>query len=257
MSTLNHETVTAVHHWTDRLFSFRTTRDPGFRFDNGQFTMIGLMVEGRPLLRAYSMVSANHDEFLEFLSIKVPDGPLTSRLQSLAVGDTLLVSRKPTGSLVAGNLLPGRVLWLIGTGTGLAPFLSLIKDPELYERFERVVLVHGVRFVSELAYREEVTVALPRHEYLGEILNEKLAYYPTVTREPFFHQGRITTLIDTNRLTSDLGLEPLSPESDRVMLCGSPAMLADTTALLEARGFVEGSGGAPAHYVVEKAFVAR
>ncbi|CCG07886.1 ferredoxin--NADP reductase [Pararhodospirillum photometricum] len=257
MSSLNHETVTEVHHWTDRLFSFRTTRDPGFRFENGQFSMIGLMVEGRPLLRAYSMVSANHEDGLEFLSIKVPDGPLTSRLQTLTVGDTILVSRKPTGSLVAGNLLPGRVLWLLATGTGLAPFLSIIKDPEIYERYERVVLVHGCRFVSELAYRDEIETDLPRNEYFGDLVRDKLTYYPCVTREIFRHQGRITTLIESNRLTEDLGLSPLAPERDRVMLCGSPAMLADTTRLLEGRGFVEGSGGQPGHYVIEKAFVER
>jgi len=192
MSKLGVETVTHVRHWNDSLFSFRTTRDPGFRFRNGHFTMIGLEVDERPLLRAYSIASANYEEELEFFSIKVADGPLTSRLQSLREGDPILVSRKPTGTLVLDNLLPGRNLWLLGTGTGLAPFLSIVKDPETYERFERVVLVHGVRQVSEPAYRDWITETLPANEYFGELVRDKLRYYPTVTREPFENRGRIT-----------------------------------------------------------------
>jgi len=257
MSNLNTETVLSVHHWTDTLFSFTTTRDPGFRFVNGQFTMIGLEVEGKPLLRAYSMASANHEDKLEFLSIKVPDGPLTSRLQHLKEGDRILVGRKPTGTLVQDNLLPGRHLYLIGTGTGLAPFLSLIKDPESYERFEKVILVHGCRKVAELAYGEWISEAFPRDELLGEFVREKLLYYPTVTREPFRHRGRITDLITTNKLTDDLGLPMLDPEFDRAMLCGSPGMLKDLKVILEDLGFVEGSGNAPGSYVIEKAFVER
>lgn len=255
MSSLLPETVTAVHHWTDRLFSFRTTRDPGFRFHNGQFTMIGVMVEGKPLLRAYSMVNANYEDGLEFLSIKVPDGPLTSRLQRIQVGETVLVNRKPTGSLVADNLLPGSVLWLLATGTGLAPFLSIVKDPDIYDRFDRVVLVHGCRFVADLAYRQTITEQLPANEYFGDQVRAKLRYYPTVTREPFANQGRITTLLQTHRLTRDLGLTPLTPDRDRVMICGGPEMLRDTALLLEDLGFREGSGSAPGHYVIEKAFV--
>ncbi|MBX6742612.1 MAG: ferredoxin--NADP reductase [Acetobacteraceae bacterium] len=251
------ETVTWVHHWTDRLFSFRCTRDERFRFTAGQFAMIGLMVEGKPLVRAYSMVSAPWEEELEFLSIKVQNGPLTSRLQHIRPGDMVLIGRKPTGTLLIENLLPGKTLWLLATGTGLAPFMSLIREPEVYDRFERVVLVHTVREVKELAYHETISKELPAHEFLGEMVSGKLLYYPSVTREPFRNQGRITTLIESGRIFSDLGLPPLSTESDRVMLCGSEAMNADVSALLEARGFIEGSNSAPGTYVVEKAFVTK
>ena len=251
------ETVTWVHHWTDRLFSFRCTRDPGFRFVAGQFAMIGLMAGSKPLVRAYSMVSPPWDEELEFLSIKVANGPLTSRLQHIRVGDTVLIGRKPTGTLLVENLLPGRTLWLLGTGTGIAPFLSLIREPEVYERFERVVVAHTVRQASELAYREMIAEALPEHELLGEFVKDRLIYYPSVTREPFPTRGRITTLIESGRIFTDLGLPSLSPESDRVMLCGSEAMNADMKALLEGRGFVEGSNAEPGTYVLEKAFVTK
>lgn len=258
MSNLNKERVLDVHHWTGSLFSFRTTRDASFRFLNGQFTMIGLEGDnGRPLLRAYSMVSANHEDTLEFFSIKVPDGPLTSRLAHLKQGDEILVSRKATGTLVHDNLLPGRHLYLLGTGTGLAPFLSIIKDPETYDRFERVVLIHGCRHVEELAYGETITLDLPRHEFLGECIAAQLVYYPTVTREPFRNRGRITDLIASGKLFEDLGLPPLSVEDDRLMMCGSPAMIADTRALLDASGLSEGSHTEAGHYVVERAFVER
>ncbi|HEY8565434.1 MAG TPA: ferredoxin--NADP reductase [Beijerinckiaceae bacterium] len=257
MSAYNQERVLQVHHWTDTLFSFRTTRDPGFRFQNGQFTMIGLEVDGRPLVRAYSMVSANHEEELEFFSIKVPDGPLTSRLQHLKVGDPIIVGRKATGTLIHDNLLPGRRLYLIGTGTGLAPFMSIIKDPETYERYERVVLIHGCRQVSELAYGETITEVLPADEYLGDLIREKLVYYPTVTREPFRNRGRITDLIASGKLFADLGVPDLGPTDDRIMLCGSPAMVADIRALLGGRGFAEGNHSEPGHFVVERAFVER
>jgi ferredoxin--NADP+ reductase len=251
------ETVTWVQHWTDRLFSFRCTRDPRLRFTSGHFAMIGLMVEGKPLVRAYSMVSPAWDEELEFLSIKVPHGPLTSRLQHIGVGDTVLIGRKPTGTLLTDNLLPGKTLWLLATGTGLAPFMSLIREPEVYERYEKVVLCHTVREAKELAYRELITRDLPAHEFLGEMVRGKLLYYPSVTREPFPTQGRITTLIETGRIFTDLGLPPLSTAQDRVMLCGSEAMNADVKALLEARGFIEGSNSEPGTYVVEKAFVTK
>jgi ferredoxin--NADP+ reductase len=254
MSNFNEETVLSVHHWTDTLFSFKATRSPSFRFVNGQFTMIGLAIDGKPLLRAYSMVSTNYEEELEFLSIKVPDGPLTSRLQHIEPGDHILVGKKPTGTLVLDNLLPGRNLYLLSTGTGLAPFMSIIRDPETYEKCGKVVLVHGCRRVSELAYEKAITLDLPNHEYLGELISENLIYYPTVTREPFRHQGRVTDLIDTGQLFSDIGLPELDPEQDRVMICGSPQMLADLKTRLEDRGFVEGSSGKPASYVIEKAF---
>jgi ferredoxin/flavodoxin---NADP+ reductase len=255
MSSLAPETVTSVHHWTDDLFSFTTTRSPSFRFINGQFTMIGIEVDGKPLLRAYSMASANHEEHLEFFSIKVPDGPLTSRLQHLQVGDKILVNGKPTGTLIHDNLLPGRTLYLLGTGTGLAPFLSIIKDPETYERYEKVVLVHGCRQISELAYGELITRDLPQHEFLGDCIREQLIYYPTVTREPFRNHGRITDLITSDKIFDDIGRDPLSPEHDRIMLCGSPAMLQDLVSILRERGFEEGNHSEPGHYVIEKAFV--
>lgn len=257
MSFISRERVLEVQHWTDSLFSFSATRDPSFRFQNGQFTMIGLEVDGRPLLRAYSMASANYEDRLEFFSIKVPDGPLTSRLQRLRAGDTILIGRKPTGTLLLHNLLPGSRLYLLGTGTGLAPFASLIKDPETYERFERVVLIHGCRQVAELAYGERLVASLYESEFLGEPVREKLTYYPTVTREPFRNRGRITDLIATGRLFEDLELPPPGREDDRLMLCGSPQMLADMRAFLDGAGMVEGNHAEPGHYVIEKAFVER
>ena len=255
MSAFHEERVLSVHHWTDRLFSFTTTRDSALRFSNGHFTMIGLKLEGKPLLRAYSIVSANYEEQLEFLSIKVEDGPLTSRLQHIRVGDLITVGRKPTGTLLIDYLLPGKRLYLLATGTGVAPFLSIIRDPDTYARFEQVVLVHGVRQVDELAYHDFVTQDLPRHEFLGELATEQLKYYPTVTREPFRHQGRIPDLITSGQLTRELGLPELSPEDDRVMLCGSPMLLTDMKLILGQRGFHEGNTTTPGDYVVERAFV--
>ncbi len=251
------ESVLRVHHWTDTLFSFVTTRDPGFRFASGQFTMIGLEVEGRPLLRAYSMVSAHYDDHLEFLSIKVPGGPLTSRLQHLKEGDNILVSKKATGTLVLKHLLPGRNLYMLSTGTGLAPFLSLVKDPEMYEQFDRVILTHTCRRAEELAYHDLFLHELPHNEFFGELVKQKLTYYPSVTREDFRNTGRITDLIRSEKLFKDVGLPPLNPEHDRVMLCGSPGMLADLTVMLEERGFREGTPGEAGHYVTEKAFAER
>jgi len=255
VSNFYEERVLSVHHWTDTLFSFKTTRDPTFRFKNGQFTMIGIQVEGKPLLRAYSVVSPNYEDGLEFFSIKVQNGPLTSRLQHLKEGDPVIVGRKATGTLVLDNLLPGRNLYLMGTGTGLALFMSLIRDPETYERFEKVVLLHGCRQVSELAYGELITKDLPQDEFLGEEISSKLIYYPTVTREPFRNRGRITDLITSGQLFTDIGLPALEAEHDRVMLCGSPQMLADLKIMLEGSGFSEGNHGEPGHYVIEKAFV--
>lgn len=250
------ERVTGVHHWNDALFSFTTTRDPGLRFENGQFVMIGLELDGRPLMRAYSIASANYEEQLEFFSIKVAGGPLTSRLRDLRVGDPLLVSRKPVGTLVLHDLLPGRHLYLLGTGTGLAPFLSIVKDPQAYERYEKVVLVHGVRTVADLAYRDFIRRELPDHALIGEQVRRQLIYYPTVTREAFEHRGRITELMASGRLCLDVGLPPLDRLADRAMICGSAAMLADCSALLDARGFrVSPHIGVPGDYVIERAFV--
>ena len=256
MSAFNEETVLSVHHWTDRLFSFTTTRDPSLRFSNGHFTMIGLRVNDKPLLRAYSVASANYEEHLEFLSIKVENGPLTSKLQHIQVGDKIVVGRKPTGTLLIDYTLPGKRLYLFGTGTGLAPFLSIIRDPDTYEKYDKVILVHGVREVKELAYYDQITKDWPADEVLGELLTNQLLYYPTVTREPFRNQGRITDLIKSNKLTDDLGLPPLDPLEDRAMMCGSPSMLADLCKILDARGFqISPSQGVPGDYVIERAFV--
>ena len=255
MSAFHEETVLSVHHWTDRLFSFTTTRDMALRFSNGHFTMIGLKVNDKPLLRAYSIVSANYEEHLEFLSIKVPDGPLTSRLQHIQVGDKVVVGRKPTGTLLIDYLLPGKNLYLLGTGTGMAPYMSVIRDPDTYERFEKVILVHGVREVKELAYHDYLTQELPQHDLLGEMVSAQFLYYPTVTREPFKNQGRMTDLMASGKLFSDLGLPALNPETDRVMLCGSPQMLKDLKTMLEEHHFKEGNTTTPGDFVVERAFV--
>ncbi|GAA5092355.1 ferredoxin--NADP reductase [Paenalcaligenes hermetiae] len=256
MAAFNTETVLSVHHWNDTLFSFTTTRDMSLRFTNGHFVMIGLEVDGKPLMRAYSVASPNYAEHLEFLSIKVPDGPLTSRLQHLQVGDKILMSRKPVGTLVVDDLRAGRNLYLFGTGTGLAPYMSIIQDPETYERFEKVVLIHGVRYVSELAYKDFIENELPNNEYFGDLIKEKLIYYPTVTREPFRNEGRITTLIESGKLFTDIGLPEIDPKQDRAMICGSPAMLEDISALLDARGMEISPGvGQPGDYVIERAFV--
>ena len=254
MSAFLEEEVLTVHHWTDRLFSFTTTRDQALRFSNGHFTMIGLRVNDKPLLRAYSIVSPNYEEHLEFLSIKVPDGPLTSRLQHIQVGDKIVVGRKPTGTLLIDYLLPGKNLYLLSTGTGMAPFLSIIRDPDTYERFEKVILVHGVREVNELAYHDYITQELPQHEFLGEMVSQQLLYYPTVTREPFKNQGRLTDAIENGKLFSDLGLPSLDPTRDRVMICGSPQMLKDLKRMLEERQFKEGNTSTPGDFVIERAF---
>ena len=254
MSAFNEEKVLTVKHWTDRLFTFTTTRDTSLRFSNGHFTMIGLKVNNKPLLRAYSIVSANYEDHLEFLSIKVPDGPLTSRLQHIQPGDTIIVGRKPTGTLLCDYLLPGKRLYLLSTGTGLAPFMSIIRDPETYERFEKVILVHGVRQVDELAYHDLLVDHLPKHEYLGDLVANQLLYYPTVTREQYRNMGRVTELLESGKLLSDLGLPALDRENDRVMICGSPAMLKDLKHMLEARGFAEGNTTRPGDFVIERAF---
>lgn len=255
MSNLIRETVTSVHHWNDTLFSFNTTRNQGLRFKNGHFTMIGLELNNKPLLRAYSIASANYEEELEFFSIKVQDGPLTQHLQNLKVGDEILIGTKPVGTLVTDNLLPGKNLYLLSTGTGLAPFMSIIKDPEIYEQYDNVILTHGVRYVSELAYQDVIQNELPNNEYFGDVIREKLIYYPTVTREEYKNTGRLTNLIDSGKLTADIGLPDLDPENDRFMLCGSPAMLDDLCAMLDSKGFKETRGGEVGHYVIERAFV--
>jgi ferredoxin/flavodoxin---NADP+ reductase len=250
------ETVTWVQHWTDSLFSFRTTRDPALRFSSGQFVMVGLQKEdGKPLVRAYSIASPAWHEELEFYSIKVPDGPLTSRLQNIQVGDQVLIGRKPTGTLVLDGLRPGKRLYMLGTGTGLAPWLSLVRDPEVYERYDEVIVTHTVREVADLNYRDLLERDLAQDDYLGELIAPKLKYYPSVTREPFKNQGRITDLIRSGKLFEDLGTPPLDPAVDRLMLCGGPSVLADLKQILLERGYEEGSIANPGDFVLEKAFV--
>jgi ferredoxin--NADP+ reductase len=258
LASFNTERVLEVRHWTDTQFTVSTTRPPGLRFENGQFLMVGVEVDRRPLLRAYSIASANHEDFLSFLSIKVPTGPLTSRLQHIREGDPILISQKPTGTLLLSDLKPGKRLYLLSTGTGVAPFMSIVKDPETYERFETVVLVHGVRWARETAVVKHFIAEIEQHEILGELLRGKLHYYSTITREPHPNRGRITALIDSGKLARDLGLPPLDPRTDRAMVCGSPAMLADTCALLDSIGFeISPHIGEPGGYVVERAFVQR
>ena len=258
MAALGTERVLAVRHWTDTQFTFTTTRDRGLRFQNGQFVMLGLSVDSRPVLRAYSIASANHEDHLEFLSIKVPNGPLTSRLQHVREGEEVLVSRKPTGTLLLEDLRPGKRLYLLSTGTGAAPFLSVITDPGLYGRFEQIVFVHGVRWARETAVVRHRIEALRSHELLGAEVRAQLRYYPTVTREPYVNRGRLTALIESGRLFRELALPALDPGADRLMVCGSPAMLSDTCALLESRGFsLSAHIGEPGDYVIERAFVTR
>lgn len=258
MALYNTETVLSVHHWNDTLFSFRTTRSAALRFENGHFVMLGLECDSKPLVRAYSVASANYDSYLEFLSIKVQNGPLTSKLQHLKEGDQILVGSKSVGTLLIDDLLPGENAYLFATGTGLAPFLSIVQDPALYERFEKVVLVHSVRRCSDLAYATQITKELPQHPLVGDEVARKLIYVPTVTREPFPTTERITEMIASGTLSDLTGLPPLNAETDRAMLCGSTAMLEDISALLDGRGFrVSAHQGDPGHYVVERAFAQR
>lgn len=261
------ETVTQVHHWNDTLFSFKTTRGQSFTFENGQFVMIGLEVDGKPLLRAYSIASANYAEELEFFSIKVPDGALTSRLQKIVQGDKVIMTTRPTGTLVAGYLNPGKHLYLLATGTGLAPFMSIIQDPDIYEAFEKVILVHCVRECSELAYQNEILESLPNNPYFGDLVREKLVYFPSVTREDFEypnsylssnkadHQQRITDLLSSGRLSASIGLPNIEPRSDRFMLCGNNDMLQDTMNILDAAGFSKANSRNRGDYVIEQAFI--
>ena len=249
------EKVTSVQHYTDRLFRFRMTRPDGFRFRSGEFAMIGLMVGDKPIYRAYSIASPAWDEELEFFSIKVPNGPLTSHLQAIKPGDTVLMRKKPTGTLVLDALTPGRRLYMFSTGTGIAPFASLIRDPETYEKFEEVILTHTCRDVAELKYGFDLVEEIRNHEFLNEIVGDKLKHYATVTREDYPFKGRITTLIENGKLFADLGVPALDPEIDRGMICGSSAMLKDTKELLEKAGLNEGANNKPAEFVIERAFV--
>ncbi|MCX7059053.1 MAG: ferredoxin--NADP reductase [Proteobacteria bacterium] len=256
MATYTTVTVTNVRHWSDKLFSFTTTREPGLRFENGQFIMVGLEVDGRRIVRAYSIASANHEDELEFYSIKVPDGPLTSRLKEIRAGETVLLSAKPTGTLVIRDLRAGKRLFLLSTGTGFAPFASLIKDPEVYDRFEQVILVRGARHITDLAYGDEIVERVRQDPYIGDLVRAQLLDYPTVTREPHVHNGRVTAVLESGQLSTDLGIAPLDRSTDRVMICGSKAMLQDCCELLNVRGFeISARVGSPGDYVIERAFV--
>ena len=247
------EKVTEIHHWTDKTFSFKTTRDMSFRFKNGEFAMIGLEINGKPLLRAYSVVSPNHEDHLEFLSIKVPNGPLTSKLQHIKIDDEIIVNSKPTGTLVCDYLLPGRNLFLFSTGTGLAPFMSIVRDPETYEKFEKIILTHTVRTSKELAYKDLLT-NLNNDEIYSEVTKNNFIYFNTVTREKWDNEGRITDWIKENTLWKKVGVESFKPEIDRVMICGSEEMTFDLKKIFEKLGSKEGSTKVQGGFVIEKAF---
>ena len=248
--------VTSVTHWTDRLFSFRVERPRSLRFRSGEFVMIGLLGDtGKPLLRAYSIASPAWDEELEFYSIKVPDGPLTSRLQHIEVGDEIILRPKPVGTLVHDALLPGKRLWMLATGTGLAPFASLMREPETYEKYDQVIMMHTCREVAELEYGRHLVEALPDDPLIGEMVGDKLLYYPTTTREPFARMGRVTDNLSSGKVFADLGLPLMDPATDRAMVCGSLAFNVDVKAILEGFGLREGANSQPLDYVVEKAFV--
>ncbi|MDH3265041.1 MAG: ferredoxin--NADP reductase [Paracoccaceae bacterium] len=250
------QTVTHVQHWTERLFSFRVTRPQSLRFRSGEFVMIGLLDEkGRPLLRAYSIASPNWADELEFYSIKVPDGPLTSKLQHIQPGDEIILRPKPVGTLVLDALLPGKRLWFLATGTGIAPFASLMRDPETYEKFDQVIMMHTCRETAELEYGRQLVENLQNDPLIGEMVEGKLLYYPTTTREESPRMGRITDNLESGKVFADLGLEPMDPETDRAMVCGSLAFNMDVKAVLEGLGLREGANSDPKEYVVEKAFV--
>ena len=250
------QTVTSVRHWTDRLFSFRVSRPASLRFRSGEFVMIGLMDDtGKPLLRAYSIASPAWDEELEFYSIKVPDGPLTSRLQHIQPGDEIILRPKPVGTLVLDALLPGKHLWFLATGTGIAPFASLMRDPETYEKFEQVIMMHTCRTVAELEYGRQLVESLKDDPLIGEMVAGRLLYYPTTTREPFPHMGRVTDNLVSGKVFADLGLPKMNPAHDRAMVCGSLAFNIDVKKILEDFGLREGANSDPKEFVVEKAFV--
>lgn len=250
------QTVASVTHYTDRLFSFRCTRPQSLRFRSGEFVMIGLMGDnGKPLLRAYSIASPSWDEELEFYSIKVPDGPLTSRLQHIQPGDPIILRPKPVGTLVLDALLPGKRLWMLATGTGIAPFASLLRDPETWEKYQQVIVMHTCREVAELTYGRDLIEGLQDDPLIGELVEGKILYYPATTREPSENMGRVTDNLQSGKVFSDLGIPPLDPAIDRAMVCGSLDFNLDIKKILEESGLNEGANSAPAEYVVEKAFV--
>lgn len=246
--------VAEVKHYTDALFAFSCERPAGLRFRSGEFVMIGLMNGPKPLLRAYSIASPAWDEQLSFYSIKVPNGPLTSRLQHIQPGDEILVGKKPTGTLVLDALTPGKRLFLISTGTGVAPFASLIRDPDTYERYDEIILTHTCRTAPELVYGEEVVAAAKADPLVGEAAAQKLRHVTSLTRDAHSLEGRITNLIENGALFAHLGAPAFDPAQDRIMICGSSAVLHDMKAIAEARGFVEGANSEPASFVIERAF---
>lgn len=254
--TPDSQIVTAVRHWTDSLFSFRCTRPQSLRFRSGEFVMLGLPGDdGRPILRAYSIASPNWDDELEFYSIKVQDGPLTSKLQHIEVGDEVILRPKPVGTLVLDALRPGKRLWLLATGTGIAPYASLVRDPETYERFDTVIVMHTCRTLADLAYGRELIEALPDDPLIGEMVAGHLLYYPTTTREDSRYTGRITANLTSGKVYEDLQIAPIDPEHDRAMVCGSMAFNIDIKKMLDEFGLSEGANSAPREYVVERAFV--
>ena len=247
------EKVIDIHHWTDKTFSFKTTRNVSFRFKNGEFAMIGLEIDDKPLLRAYSVVSPNHEDHLEFLSIKVPNGPLTSKLQHIEINNEILINSKSTGTLVCDYLLPGRNLYLFSTGTGLAPFMSIVRDPETYEKFENVVLTHTVRTIKELAYKD-LLQNLNHDDTYSHVTKGKFEYFNTVTREKWERTGRITEWIKNKNLWDAVKKERFDPELDRVMICGSEEMTYELKQIFESLGSKEGSTKVQGGFVIEKAF---
>lgn len=256
MNNINIEKIIEVHHWSEKLFSFRTTRNRSFRFSNGHFVMIGLIYKNKPLMRAYSIASANYEDHLEFLSIKVPNGSLTSKLKQLKIGDEILVNNKSVGTLVINNLKPGKRLFLFATGTGLAPFLSIIKDYKIYEIFEKIILIHSVRSVNELAYKHIIEEQLPNDELIGCEVKEKLIYYPTVTQQDFTSNYRITELINSDDFFNKIKIQKINYKTDRAMICGSPQALMDISKILDELGFKASSNAnGIGDYVIERAFV--
>ncbi|AFZ83660.1 ferredoxin--NADP+ reductase [Candidatus Kinetoplastibacterium blastocrithidii TCC012E] len=256
MNNINIEKVISVHHWNEKLFSFQTTRNKSFRFINGHFVMIGLIYNNKPLMRAYSIASANYEDYLEFLSIKVPNGLLTSKLKQLKVGDEIIVNNKSVGTLVIDNLKPGNRLFLFATGTGLAPFLSIIKDYRTYDSFEKIVLVHSVRSINELAYKSMIEEQLPNNDLIGKDVKEKLIYYPTVTQQDFYNNYRITNLIKSDNFFNVIKIPKINYKTDRAMICGSPQALNDISKILDDLGFKASSNtNGIGDYVIERAFV--
>lgn len=257
MISFTEEKVLNIKHWNKNLFSFRTTRNRSFRFLSGHFIMIALSIDDRIVSRAYSIVSSAYDDYLEFLSIKIKNGQFTSKLQNIKIEDKILIGNKPVGTLTIGDLQCGKNLYLLSTGTGIAPFISIIQDLDIYENFEKIILVHCVRYIDDLVYKDYITQELPNHSLLGECIRNKLIYYPTVTREKFIHNGRITDLINSNKIFEDIHLPSLNCYNDRVMICGNPQMISDICFILNKKNFSISTNSHIGNYVIERAFVSK